>query len=158
MAYEPIQNPKWSERDALPQGDQRKIILADDFNTEFTNIETEFKRISDAQRASELASCKTGDGENVDYGFNVASVGNVQNGVWRVTFTNPINEDGVDSAGDFAGVVTPYAVNGRVVIASITDQREGWVDIAFRELQPDSNFSIPTKVGFAFILINQNAS
>ena len=155
MAYNPIHD--YRAKDALPSGSDQKVIRGADLSDEFEAIQGEFISISESLHASELASCKTGDGENVDYGFNVASVGNVSNGVWRVTFTNPINEDGVDSAGDFAGVVTPYAINGKVVIASITDQREGWVDIAFRELQPDSTFSIPSKVGFAFILINQAA-
>ena len=165
MAYQPIQSPKWSDRDALPQGDQRKIIKAADFDTEFSNIEAEFDRISNAQHASELASCKTGDGETVDYGFNVASVAPQGSGIWRVTFETPINDaegitlpDGsVANPGDFAAVVTPVAKEGFMYIASIADQREAYVDIVFRRLE-GSTWTAPTTVGFAFILINQNVN
>ena len=73
MAYEPIQSPKWSDRDALPQGDQRKIIKAADFDTEFNNISAEFKRIDSAGNAN-VASCKF-NGSKVMYGYNVSENG-----------------------------------------------------------------------------------
>lgn len=156
MAYVPIQSPKWSERDALPQGDQRKIIKAADFDTEFNNIKTAFDEIAGGSHASELASVKYSGGQ-VKYGYNVSSVEKEASGVWRVNFTNPINSDGVETAGDFAGVVTPYAIGGKMFIANIADQREAWVNIAFRMLDGGS-WVVPDDVAFAFILIDQDAS
>ena len=50
--------------------------------------------------------------------------------------------------------MTPYTTNGRVVIATITDQREAYVDIVFRELDSGS-WVAPSTQGFAFMLIDQ---
>ena len=171
MAYEPIQNPKWSDRDALPQGDARKIVKAIDFDTEFNNIKAAFDEvdtaiqgIEGALNAQRLASVKTGDGNTVNYGFNVASVAPQGSGIWRVTFETPINDDQgitlpdgtVANPGDFAAVVTPVAKDGFMYIASIADQREAYVDIVFRRLEGDT-WVAPTTVGFSFILIDQVA-
>jgi hypothetical protein len=171
MAYDPIgtkpddQRPEWRQRDDLGVNDPERIIKAADFDTEFNNIKAEFDRISNSQHASELASCKTSDGETVNYGFNVASVAPQGSGIWRVTFETPINDDegitlpdgSVANPGDFAAVVTPVAKEGFMYIASIADQREAYVDIVFRRLE-GSTWTAPTTVGFAFILINQNVN
>lgn len=151
MAYEPIQNPKWSDRDALPQGDSRKIVKAADFDTEFNNIKTAFDELT--ERTAFLTTCKF-NGSSVTYGYNVSNVESLGGGAYRVNFTEAINTDGDASAGDFAAVVTPYTTNNRMVIATITDQREVYVDIVFRELNGGS-WVAPSTQGFALMLIDQ---
>ena len=159
MAYEPIQSPKWSDRDALPQGDQRKIIKAADFDTEFSNIKAAFDEL--AGQNAFLTTCKY-NGTAIKYAYNVSSVEALGGGAWRVNFETPINNDDtitlpdgqVVNPGDFAAVVTPYTTNGRMVIATITDQREAYIDIAFRELDGGS-WVAPSTQGFALMLIDQ---
>ena len=151
MAYQPNQNPTWTERDGLDPNDSRRIIKGADFATEFDNIKTALDEVSG--RTAFLTSVKY-NGTEIKYGYNVSSVENVGSGAWRVNFTKAINTDGDLSAGDFAAVVTPYTTNGRMVIATITDQREAYVDIAFRELNGDS-WEAPSTQGFAFMLIDQ---
>lgn len=46
MAYEPISNPSWVERDSLPDGASAKVIKGVDFGTEFDNIKAEFDDVS----------------------------------------------------------------------------------------------------------------
>ena len=155
MAYNPIHD--YRAKDALPSGSDQKVIRGADLSDEFEAIQGEFISISESRHASELASCKTGDGNTVNYGFNVASVAPQGSGIWRVTFKEPINVDGNLSAGDFAAVVTPYTTNGKMVIATITDQREAYVDIVFKQLNDSGNWVSPPSQGFAFILIDQVA-
>ena len=45
MAYEPIQNPKWEDRDNAKSGTRPRRIMAEDFATEFNNIKAEFDAI-----------------------------------------------------------------------------------------------------------------
>ena len=151
MAYEPNQNPKWAERDGLDPTDSRRIIKAADFGAEFDNIKAEFDEISG--QSAFLTSCKF-NGSSVTYSYNVDSVEYISGGAFRITFSNPINADGPESAGDFAGVLTPYTTNGVPVIGFITDQREAYVDVGFRQLK-DGAWEAPSNQGFAFILIDQ---
>jgi hypothetical protein len=151
MAYQPNQNPTWAERDGLDPNDSRRIIKGADFGAEFNNIKAAFDEL--ASNSAIFASCKF-NGTDFQYGYNIDRVEKVGNGAYRVNFITPINPDGPLTAGDFAGVVTPYTTNARMVIASITDQREAYVDIVFRELN-GSNWEAPTTQGFAFMLIDQ---
>ena len=153
MAYAPLKD--YRAKDQLPSGDPNKIIRGSD-------ISDELEAISNAIATnSGLASVKF-NGEQIKYGYNVSSVQSLGSGTWRVNFETPINNDGtitlpngqVVNPGDFAGVVTPYTTNGRMVIASITDQQEAYVDIVFRELN-GTNWEPPAKQGFAFLLVDQ---
>lgn len=159
MTYQPNQNPTWAERDNLDPNDSRRIIKGADFGAEFDNIKDAFDSLT--PRSAVLASVKF-NGTDFQYGYNVSSVEDVGSGAWRVNFENPINDDegitlpdgGVANPGDFAAVVTPYTTNNRMVIATITDQREAYVDIVFRELS-GSDWQAPSTQGFAFVLIDQ---
>jgi hypothetical protein len=126
MAYQPIQNPKWSERDALPQGDQRKIIKAADFNTEFSNIKAEFDRID---RHGVVASCKY-NGTKIMYNQNVVKVSNGWNGddgllpgQYKVWFDTEIAE--FDE--HYAPVITafPAIINGLFTVHQIGGPQNG---------------------------------
>ena len=153
MAYNPIHD--YRAKDALPSGSEQKVIRGADLSDEFEAISSEFRQ------TVEMAGCKY-NGTDVKYGYNVASVDSLGGGAWRVNFITPINEDEtitlpdgtIVNPGDFAGIVTPYATNGRMAIASITDQREAYVDIAIRELD-GSSWVAPASIGFAFLLIDQ---
>ena len=175
MAYEPIQNPKWSDRDSLPQGDSRKIVKGEDFDTEFSNIETEFNAqkaeidtntagIAKAQSdivdlqiggSQILASCKF-NGVGVRYGYNVREViqpNGQNNGFERVVFENPINVDEpielpdgtLVNPGDFAAVFTGYTTANTMSIFSVTDQREEYIDVAIRVLGGNGQWEIPSE-------------
>ena len=153
MAYNPIHD--YRAKDALPSGSEQKVIRGADLSDEFEAISNAFRQ------TVEMAGCKY-NGTDVKYSYNVSSVENRGGGIWRVNFTTPINEDQtitlpdgtVVNPGDFAAIVTPYATNGRMAIASITDQQEAFVDIAIRELDGNS-WVIPASIGFAFLLIDQ---
>jgi hypothetical protein len=145
MAYNPIHD--YRAKDALPSGSDQKVSRGAD-------LSDEFEAIGEALKSSALlTSCKF-NGSAITYGYNVSGVQSLGGGAWRVNFAEAINPDGDTSAGDFAAVVTPYTTNGRMVIATITDQRESYVDIAFRELN-GSDWSAPSTQGFAFILLDQ---
>ena len=151
MAYEPNQNPKWAERDGLDPSDSRRIIKGADFGAEFDNIKAEFDLRS--TQSAFLTSC-TFNGSTLAYSYNVDSVEYLSGGNYRITFSNPINADGPESAGDFAGVLTPYTTNGVPVIGFIIDQREAYVDVGFRQLK-NGVWEAPTNQGFAFMLVDQ---
>ena len=150
MAYQPNQNPTWAERDGLDPNDSRRIIKGADFGAEFDNIKAAFDEV--ASNSAIFASCKF-DGTNFQYGYNIDRVEKV-GGLYRIHFIDPINPDGPLSAGDFAGVLTPYTTNGLPVIGFITDQREAYVEVGFRQFT-GSAWETPPTQGFAFILIDQ---
>ena len=103
---------------------------------------------------SGLASCKY-NGTEVKYGYNVDRVEKIADGAYRIYFISPINADGNLTSGDYAGLLTPYTTNGRPVIGWITDQRESYVDVGFRDLDGNGDWVNPSSQGFAFILIDQ---
>jgi len=151
MAYQPNQNPTWAERDGLDPNDSRRIIKGADFGAEFDNIKAAFDEL--ASNSAIFASCKF-NGTEVKYSHNIDRVEGLSDGAYRIHFITPINPDGPESAGDFAGVLTPYTTNGVPVIGFITDQREAFVDVGFRQLS-GSTWEGPSAQGFAFILIDQ---
>jgi len=112
--------------------------------------------IQSVGRGSGLASCKY-DGSNVGYGYNVDRVEKVSAGNYRIYFVDDINADGGLTAGDYAGVLTPVANNGLPVIGFITDQRESYVEVGFRQLS-GGNWEFPPSQAFAFLLIDQVAA
>jgi len=150
MAYQPNQSPTWAERDGLDPNDSRRIIKGADFGAEFDNIKTALDEV--ASNSAIFASCKF-NGTEVKYSYNIDRVEQV-GGAYRIHFVTPINPDGALTAGDFAGVLTPYTTNGLPVIGFITDQREAYVDVGFRQLNGDA-WEVPSAQGFAFILIDQ---
>jgi len=109
--------------------------------------------IQSVGRGSGLASCKY-NGTDVNYGYNVDRVEKVSAGNYRIYFIDNINADGGLTSGDYAGVLTPYTTNGLPVIGWITDQREAYVDVGFRQLS-GGNWENPPSQGFAFLLIDQ---
>jgi hypothetical protein len=159
MAYQPIQSPKWSERDALPQGDQRKIIKAADFDTEFNNIKTEFDRIN---RHGVVASVKY-NGANIMYNQNVVKVSNGWNGddglasgQYKVWFDSEIAE--FDE--HYAPVVTafPAIVNGLPTYPVIIALQEFYADavvFTVHQIGGDENGG-PSEnaVGFALLIVD----
>ena len=152
MAYNPIHD--YRAKDALPSGSEQKVIRGADLSDEFEAISNAFRQ------TVEMAGCKY-NGTDVKYSYNVSSVENRGGGIWRVNFTTPVQRSDDNAArqpvvnpGDFAGIVTPYAANGRMAIASITDQQEAFVDIAIRELDGNS-WVIPASISFAFLLIEK---
>jgi len=171
MAYEPIQNPKWADRDALPQGDSRKIVKAADFDTEFNNIKAEFDRINSAGNAN-VASCKF-NGSTVMYGHNVASngvsippdpmfdlAGNSRPnapqwdtnwlGACQVRFENQIPE----FDHHYAVVIQPYATGSKHVIATVTDQRANGVEWTWMEWNGSQWVTPAVKLGFSLIVVD----
>ena len=151
MAYEPNQNPKWAERDSLEPSDSRRIIKGADFGAEFDNIKTELDEMS--RQTAFLTSCKF-DGSNVTYSYNVDRVEIISGSNYRIHFSESINPGGDLDAGEFAGVLTPYATNGLPVIGFITDQRESYVDVGFRQLN-NGTWELTSAQGFAFMLVDQ---
>jgi hypothetical protein len=160
--YKPLRD--YRAKDSLETGDPNKVIYGD-------HIQSELEAISDAFADTGIMASVKWDGRNFNYGYNVSSC-EPQSSIVRVNLSTPVNSDGGLTAGDFAAVVTPYTIRGRMVIASITDQREAYIDIAFRELDggswvvpkfgnaPDNtDQSDPLygkcQAGFAFILLDQ---
>lgn len=115
--------------------------------------------------ANKLCSVKW-NGKEIKYEYNVASVTENSAGSLRVTFKQPINLDGDLSSGDYVVVLTCVAINGRMMVGSLQDQRELYVDIAFREevdpnqywgkpVSDQSPFPQKTYVGFQLIVLDQ---
>lgn len=146
-----------------------------DIDTAVADIATVQTEVDDlktvAQKSQILASCKYNGKGSIppQYGFNVSEVTELGNGFYRVNFTTPINaDDGITlpdgtvvNPGDFAAVVTPYTTNNAMVIATITDQRERYIDIVFKQLSGSSWVAPPEwngtngGQGFAMILVDQ---
>lgn len=159
MAYEPIQNPKWSDRDALIQGDQRKIIKAADFNTEFNNIKAEFDRIN---RHGIVASVKY-NGDRTMYEENITSVANgwkgdegLSAGVYKVYF-----ETGIPEFDEhYAPIVTafPAIVNEMPAYPCVIALQEFYSNaVTFTVHQiggPESGVAPQDAVGFSMIIVD----
>ena len=168
MAYVPIQSPKWSERDALPQGDQRKIIKAADFDTEFTNIQAEFDRLSSAGNAN-AASVKF-NGTDIMYSHNVREVrippdpnfdldGNPRNAFWDSSWKGGcavyFNEALLDDFDHhYAVVIQPYATGYKHVIATVTDQRRSGVEWTWMEWNGSQWVEPAVNLGFSMIVVD----
>ena len=167
MAYIPIGSAAddarttWEGRDTLPDGASAKVVKGVDFHEEFHNIQAEFEALRSSSAV--MASVKY-NGSTYEYSHNVKAVTKVSDGAWKVEFIEAINNDdaiqlpggGTANPGDFVAVVTPYTTNGKMVIATITDQQETFVDIAFRELvNNDGTWRSPTTQGFGFVLFDQ---
>ena len=73
-------------------------------------------------------------------------------GAYRIYFTNPINADGNLTSGDYANLLT--TTDSLPVIGWITDQRESYVDVGFRNLDNNGDWVSPA-TRTAFILIDQ---
>ena len=159
MAYQPIQSPKWSERDALPQGDQRKIIKAADFDTEFNNIEAEFDRIN---RHGIVASGKY-NGNKIMYEENITSVSNGWNnddglspGFYKVYFETAIPE--FDQ--HYAPMVTsfPAIVDGVPAYPCVIALQEFYsnaVTFSVHQIGGAENGAAPQNaVGFSIIIVD----
>lgn len=177
MAYTPIQNPPWSERDGLKSGAPAKRIMADDFNIEFNNIAAEFGRVQtelDFLKASSgaiVASCKYNardpnedgapPGTPLPYTHNVANVDipspaagatGGQFGSCRVTFTKPI--EGFDR--HYTCLIQPYATSNQHVIATVTNQQDDFVEWTWLVYDgADNTWKLPTrKLGFSFMAVD----
>jgi hypothetical protein len=163
MAYVPIQSPKWSERDALPQGDQRKIIKAADFDTEFTNIQAEFDSIRSTipeNTHGNVASCYWNPLANpkLVYGYNISDVVSNQDGNQTdIVFINEL--DGTDTDGaHFAFNLSPVSATGFPTIATITGAQND--RISFLSWHWDNGqweLISPTSMAFSFMCIDMDA-
>lgn len=163
MAYEPIQNPKWSERDALPKGDKRKIIKAADFDTEFNGIKSEFDRIN---RHGIVASCKY-NGSALMYQEGITSVANGWNGddglspgAYKVTFNSEI--EGFDE--HYAPIITafPAIVDGSPAFPCVVALQGFYADavvFTVHQIGGDENGAASENpVGFSLLIVDMESS
>jgi hypothetical protein len=147
MAYQPIQSPKWSERDALPQGDQRKIIKATDFDTEFNNIEAEFDRIN---RHGVVASVKY-NGSAIMYTDGVSAVTPLGNAGYNVEFDSEI----ADFDQHYAVQITMFVSgDNRPTIPTVTGLTNNSVQFTVTEFESGSQGDPSAPVGFSMIIVD----
>jgi hypothetical protein len=147
MAYQPIQSPKWSERDALPQGDQRKIIKAADFDTEFNNIEAEFDRIN---RHGVVASVKY-NGSAIMYADGVSTVTPLGNAGYNVEFDSEI----ADFDQHYAVQITMFVSgDNRPTIPTVTGLTSNSVQFTVTEFESGSQGDPSAPVGFSMIIVD----
>jgi hypothetical protein len=147
MAYEPIQTPKWSERDALPQGDQRKIIKAADFDTEFNNIKAEFDRIN---RHGVVASVKY-NGSQIMYAEGVSSVTPIGNNGYSVQFDSEIAEFDEHYAVQITMFVSQQ---NRPTVATLTGFSANSVQFTVTEFEGGSQQEPSAPVGFSMLIVD----
>lgn len=147
MAYEPIQNPKWSDRDALIQGDQRKIIKAADFNTEFNNIKAEFDRIN---RHGVVASVKY-NGTEIMYRDGVKDVTPLGNNGYNVEFDSEIAEFDQHYAVQITMFVSG---DNRPTIPTVTGLTSTSVQFTVTEFESGSQGEPSAPVGFSMIIVD----
>ena len=147
MAYQPIQSPKWSERDALPQGDQRKIIKAADFDTEFNNIEAEFDRIN---RHGIVASVKY-NGTEIMYSDGVSAVTPIGSNGYNVEFDSEIAEFDQHYAVQITMFVSG---DNRPTIPTVTGLTNASVQFTVTEFESGSQGEPSAPVGFSMIIVD----
>ena len=147
MAYQPIQSPKWSDRDALPQGDQRKIIKAADFDTEFNNIEAEFDRIN---RHGIVASVKY-NGTNIMYSDGVSAVTPLGNNGYNVEFDSEIAEFDQHYAVQITMFVSG---DNRPTIPTVTGLTNKSVQFTVTEFESGGQGEPSSPVGFSMIIVD----
>ena len=147
MAYQPIQSPKWSERDALPQGDQRKIIKAADFDTEFNNIKTEFDRIN---RHGVVASVKY-NGTSIMYSDGVSAVTPIGNTGYSVEFDSEIAEFDQHYAVQITMFVSG---DNRPTIPTVTGLTNNSVQFTVTEFESGTQGDPSAPVGFSMIIVD----
>ena len=147
MAYEPIQNPKWSDRDALIQGDQRKIIKAADFNTEFNNIKAEFDRIN---RHGIVASVKY-NGSEIMYRDGIKDVTPLGNSGYNVEFDSEIAEFDQHYAVQITMFVSG---DNRPTIPTVTGLTNTSVQFTVTEFESGSQGEPSAPVGFSMIIVD----
>ena len=147
MAYQPIQSPKWSDRDALPQGDQRKIIKAADFDTEFNNIEAEFDRIN---RHGIVASVKY-NGTEIMYSDGVSAVTPLGNNGYNVEFDSEIAEFDQHYAIQITMFVSG---DNRPTIPTVTGLTNSSVQFTVTEFESGGQGEPSAPVGFSMIIVD----
>ena len=163
MAYVPIQSPKWSERDALPQGDQRKIIKAADFDTEFNNIKAELDSIRSAipeNTHGNVASCYWNPLANpkLVYTHNVRIVEPNNDGYQTdIVFINGLDGN-VTGGAHFAFNLTPVSATGLPTLGTITGAQNDRISFLSWHLENGQWVPIsPTAMAFSFVCVDMDA-
>jgi hypothetical protein len=171
MAYEPIQNPKWEDRDNAKSGTRPRRIMAEDFATEFNNIKAEFDSVEaelDSIRSAipentrgNVASCYYNPEANpkLVYKYNVVDVVAAQNGfATNIVFNE--NLPNFDSAGaaHFAFNLTPVSATGNPTLLTVTAAEKDYTGFMAWHLVNGTWVLIPpTECGFSFMVVDMDA-
>lgn len=147
--------------ESISEGDDHLRVIKYALTKSFPNVDgavdwtpQDFADVKEAVQNSPetngiFASCKF-NGSSLMYGHNVASVTVVNNGQYRVNFTQPT--DGFDN--HYAIQVTPIATNNRPVIACVNDQRDNYCEFAVKE-EVGGAWNTPIgPIGFYMVMID----
>ena len=153
MAYEPIQDPKWEDRDTAQPGTRPRRIMAEDFATEFNNIKAEFDRIAENPAPSMLASCKWGNPngqEGMTFGVGISGIQR-SGDKFKIIFNNSLANH------QYSCVITPQVATGSTspVFGWVVDQMADYCTIQINEWN-GSQLVVPSAAAFTCIIVDDD--